>query len=111
MDADMKKALELLSSGDYTCAACRGDDEYTSRARGVKPLLDLIDDARSLAGYCVADRVVGRAAAYLYVELGAKAVHALMPSPTAPTPACARWRAPCGISPTPPRRSAPSAQS
>ena len=24
MDADMKKALELLSSGDYTCAACRG---------------------------------------------------------------------------------------
>ena len=80
MDADMKKALELLSSGDYTCAACRGDDEYTSRARGVKPLLDLIDDARSLAGYCVADRVVGRAAAYLYVELGARAVHALIMS-------------------------------
>lgn len=73
---DLDRAKKLLDDGDYTCAACCGEREYTSRERGVKPLLALIDNGRTLEGYSVADRVVGRAAAYLYVELKAQCVHA-----------------------------------
>ncbi len=73
---DMERAKRLLAEGDYTCAACRGDEEYVSAKRGVRPLLELIDAARSLAGYSAADRVVGRAAAYLYVELETPRVYA-----------------------------------
>ena len=77
---DLEKAIMLLNDGSYTCAACRGDEKYTSTMRGVKPLLDLIDAQQTLDGYSVADRVVGRAAAFLYVELKAQRVHALIMS-------------------------------
>ena len=73
---DMEKAKALLAEGGYTCAACKGDEEYVSTQRGVRPLLELIDARRSLAGYSAADRVVGRAAAYLYVELEVSRVYA-----------------------------------
>lgn len=73
---DMERAKKLLAEGNYTLAACKGEEEYVSAERGVRPLLELIDAQRSLAGYSVADRVVGRAAAYLYVELAARSVYA-----------------------------------
>jgi len=76
MNQDLSKASELLKSGDYTCVLCRGDAVLTSTQRGVKPLLDWLDEGSDLAGFSAADKVVGAAAAFLYVLLGVKEVYA-----------------------------------
>lgn len=72
----LEKAKKLLAEGGYTCVLCGGDKEYTSHERGVKPLLDLLERKTELRGFSAADRVVGKAAAFLYVLLGVKEVHA-----------------------------------
>ena len=73
---DMKKALSLLNEQGLAFAAVNGNETITSRERGVKPLLALIDGGKTLEGYSAADKVVGAAAAYLYVLLGAKELYA-----------------------------------
>lgn len=73
---DMKKALSLLNEQGLAFAAVNGNETITSRERGVKPLLELIDEGKTLEGYSAADKVVGAAAAYLYVLLGAKELYA-----------------------------------
>ena len=77
---DLEKARSLLASGDYTCVICREDEVYTTRQRGVKPLLDWLDRGMRLDGFSAADKVVGRGAAFVYVLLGVRRVHALVMS-------------------------------
>lgn len=76
MNTDLQKARELLQSGDYTCVVCCNDTAYTATDRGVAPLLNWLDSGTDLRGFSAADRVVGRATAFLYVLLGVRAVHA-----------------------------------
>lgn len=74
------KALDPqdFAFGDETLVAYLADGtEWTSRARGVKPLLDAIDnDLAKFAGARCYDRIVGRAAAFLYAKLGVAEVYA-----------------------------------
>lgn len=72
----MKKAVSMLEEQALTLSAVKGNETITSRERGVKPLLELIDEGKTLEGYSAADKVVGAAAAYLYVLLGAKELYA-----------------------------------
>ncbi|MBQ8782496.1 MAG: DUF1893 domain-containing protein [Clostridia bacterium] len=72
---DLIKAKELLK-GDCTCVLCKGESVVTSDERGVLPLVKWIDEGKSFVGYSVADKVVGKAAALLYVTLGVKTVYA-----------------------------------
>lgn len=72
---NLKKAKELLESGGYTLAMCKGEELYTSTERGVKPLVELLKESRSMSGFSAADKVVGRAAAFLYVLLGVSEVY------------------------------------
>ena len=84
MERDTKNALSLLETGEYTCVVCRGDETYTAAERGVKPLLNWLDNGPDLHGFCAADRVVGRATAYLYRLLGVREVYArVMSQPAA----------------------------
>lgn len=76
MNNDLSKARALLDTGDYTCAVCRGDTAYTATERGVKPLLSWLDSGLDLTQFSAADRVVGRATAFLYCLLGVKEVYA-----------------------------------
>jgi len=76
MSQDLQKATQLLEAGNYTCVLCREEEVYTSTRRGVAPLLGWLDSGIDLRGYSAADRVVGRATAFLYHLLGVKAVHA-----------------------------------
>lgn len=76
MKPDTQKAITLMNEGNYTCAVCRDGTFYTATERGVKPLLDWLDSGISLSGFCAADRVVGRAAAFLYCLLGVSEVYA-----------------------------------
>lgn len=73
---DLKTACSLLEKENYTCVLCRGDDAVTDSRRGVKPLLELLESGRTFAGYSAADKVVGKAAAFLYCLLGVTALHA-----------------------------------
>lgn len=76
MNRQLEKAKEILSAGSYTCVVCLGETVFTSQARGVKPLLTWLEQGCILPGFSAADKVVGRATAFLYCLLGAKAVHA-----------------------------------
>ncbi|MBQ3064337.1 MAG: DUF1893 domain-containing protein [Clostridia bacterium] len=76
-------AVALLQREGYTLVAAVADAVYTDRARGVAPLLALLDAGVSLAGGVAADRVVGRAAAYLYCLLGVSEIYALVVSDAA----------------------------
>ncbi len=73
---DLKKAAQLLKSEKYTCVLKKGDSVYTSKERGVKPLLELVEHGKSFKGYSAADKTVGKAAAFLYVLLGVDCVYA-----------------------------------
>lgn len=76
MTNDLCKARSLLDTGCYTCAACRGDAIHTATERGVKPLLSWLEAGVDLKNFSAADRVVGRATAFLYCLLGVKEVYA-----------------------------------
>ncbi len=74
--ADLDKAKTLLACGTYTCVLVRGDLVLTTTERGVKPLLMWLERKEELRGGMAADRVVGKAAAFLYALLGVDAVYA-----------------------------------
>ncbi len=69
------KALSLLKNG-YTFAAVNGETVLTSEKRGVEPLLELINSGGTLKGMSAADKVVGKAAAFLYVLLAPAELYA-----------------------------------
>ena len=73
---DLENAKSTLSSGGYTCVHCLGDKIYTSQEGGVKPLVVFLESEERFEGYSAADKVVGRATAFLYVLLGVKNVYA-----------------------------------
>lgn len=84
MNKELRKACSLLDTGDYTCVVCLDDRVYTATERGVKPLLNWVNCGTDLKGFSAADRVVGRATAFLYVLLGVKEVYArIMSRPAA----------------------------
>lgn len=76
MKSDIEKAKSLLESDGYTCVLCSEDIIHTSTERGVKPLLAWIDSGTDMKGFSAADKVIGKAAAFLYVILGVKEVYA-----------------------------------
>lgn len=56
---------------DTLVAYCADGTEWTNQARGVKPLFDILDGERDrFAGARCYDRIVGRAAAFLYAKIG-----------------------------------------
>jgi len=84
MTTDLQKARSILDAGNYTCVLCHFDVIYTSTERGVAPLLYWLENNIRLTDFSAADRVIGRATAFLYVLLGVKAVYArVMSKPAA----------------------------
>lgn len=73
---NLERAKEILNSDDYTCVLCKNDIVYTSKSRGVKPLLDWLDNKTDLHGFSAADKVVGKATAFLYVLCGVAQIYA-----------------------------------
>lgn len=70
-----EQALAFLGEGD-TCAIVGNGVILRSKERGVKPLLAWLSAEENCAGAMAADKVVGKAAAYLYVLLGVEQIHA-----------------------------------
>lgn len=76
MNPDLEKAKAYLIKESCTCVLCRGEDIFSSCHRGVRPLLDFLDSAEDFTGFSAADKVVGKATAFLYCLLGVRSVHA-----------------------------------
>ena len=74
---DLEQAKMRLAEGGFSCVVVRNGKETVSLERGVKPLLDwLQQDNRFFAEASVADKVIGKAAAMLFVKANVKAVFA-----------------------------------
>lgn len=73
---ELEKAVQLLKNQQYTCVLVKNDMVYTSKERGIKPLLCCYKEQKMKQGCSAADRVVGKAAAFFYVLLGAKELYA-----------------------------------
>ena len=76
MSDDIMRAKELLYSEDCTLVILNGDKTHISRGRGIGPLLEIIDSGEDLRGASAADRIVGKAAAMLYVMSGVGSIYA-----------------------------------
>jgi len=73
---DLECAKRLLREGNYTCVLVRGATILTARHRGVKPLMQWLDMGQDTRDFSAADKVVGKAAAFLYVLMGIRQVYA-----------------------------------
>ena len=60
----------------HTICLCREGKCLFSEKRGIAPMMDFIAEAKDLSGYSVADLVVGKAAALLFVKSKIKRVFA-----------------------------------
>ena len=76
----IEKAKSLLEGG-FTCAIFEGEKVLKSEKRGVAPLLEWLESGLSgkdFYGFSAVDKVVGKAAAFLYVLLGVKELYAFV---------------------------------
>ena len=76
-------AKAILERENCTCVICGEGSVYKSDRRGVAPLLELLDNGTQVTGFSAADRVVGKATAFLYCLLGVKTVYAKVMSKSA----------------------------
>ena len=76
MNKDLAQAQLLLAQENCTCVLCKDGRVYRSSIRGIRPLVELFDSGLDLQGFSCADKIVGRAAAFVYCLLGVTAVHA-----------------------------------
>ena len=72
----LTKAKNVLSDNNHRLVIINNNYITTSNERGVKSLLDLLDGETDISGAYAADKVVGKAAAMIYVLLGIKALYA-----------------------------------
>lgn len=74
MEKILEKLKNLLLAQEHSCVF--GDEEtyFYSDLKGIKPLMQFIQEGKK--GYYVADKIVGKAAAYLFILLEVKAVYA-----------------------------------
>lgn len=76
MDKDLALAQQLLESEGCTCVLCKENTIYKSDRRGVAPLMGWLENGTDLKGFSAADKVVGKATAFLYCLFGVKCVYA-----------------------------------
>ncbi len=72
----METARKILEEQGYTCVLRKNETILTATERGVKPLVRWLTEGAQVQGFSAADKVVGKATAYLYVLLDVKEVWA-----------------------------------
>lgn len=72
---DIERAKALLA-GEKSLVLCKGEKTIESTKRGVAPMVDFLREGVDLTGFSAADRVVGKAAAMLFVKAGGVEVYA-----------------------------------
>lgn len=70
---DLERAKTLLAQN--TCVLCKDETLHTSQKTGIAPMLDWLAEGMELTGFSVADKIVGKAAALLFVLAGVNEVY------------------------------------
>ena len=73
---DYIKAKQILDSGNYTAVLCKDGQVFPSTLRGVKPLVLWVEEKTDFSGFAAADKVVGKATAFLYLLLDVHTIYA-----------------------------------
>ena len=68
---DLERAIELLT-GERTCVLVKDDTVYISEEKGIAPIMYYLNNGIDISGFSVADRIVGKAAASLFICAGIK---------------------------------------
>lgn len=76
MSHKLDEARELFRKGEYSCVILQKQNIFTSRKKGIKPLLEWYSASIDLRGASAVDKVVGKAPAFLYVLFGVSEVYA-----------------------------------
>lgn len=76
ISADEACAARLLREKGLSCVLVKGETVIESTEKGIRPVLELVESHKDLSGFAAADRIVGKAAAMLYVCLGVSSVYA-----------------------------------
>ncbi len=71
---DLQTAVKNLEG--HTICLCKNGKCLYSESRGISPMMNFIADGVNLSGYSVADLIVGKAAALLFIKCGIKEVYA-----------------------------------
>jgi hypothetical protein len=73
----LRKAVRRLEETDATFVAVKDGWIFESHDRGIAPMMKLLsEDPESLRGTCVADKVIGKAAALLLCYAGIQKLYA-----------------------------------
>ena len=72
----LQKARTFLKEGGHTCVFIINGEIFTSNERGIKPLLNVLNSDMDTLNAVVADKVVGKAAAFLYELMQIKILYA-----------------------------------
>lgn len=71
---DLELAKDLLKD-ELTIVLVKDTIIYKDNKRGIKPMLDLINNEIDLTGFSVADKVVGKGAAVLFIYSKVKEIY------------------------------------
>lgn len=73
---DLERAKQKLFESDYKFVFVKGEHMITSFESGIKALTELYSQNLDLSEYSAADRIVGKAAAFIYLLLKVKNIYA-----------------------------------
>lgn len=59
----------------HSICLCRDGRFFTNDGRGISPMIRFMEEGRDLRGYAVADIIVGKAAAMLFIKAGIREVY------------------------------------
>ena len=83
MHPDLENCKAILENENLTCVVKQGDKVLKTTDRGIKPFMQWIESGENLRGAVAADKVVGKAAAMLFVLLGVGEIYAVVMSRSA----------------------------
>ncbi|MCH5180778.1 MAG: DUF1893 domain-containing protein [Erysipelotrichales bacterium] len=75
MNKDLEKSIQLMKEKNATLTLVLDNQEEVLFERGVKPLMMLLSRNIDYSKYSASDRVIGKAAALLYINLGIKNIY------------------------------------
>ncbi len=76
MHPELEKAKQALKTEGCTCVLTLGNVMFKSKDKGVQPLLDWMNSGNNYMSYMLADKVVGRAAAFIDIAMGIREIYA-----------------------------------
>ena len=76
VDKHLERVKDTLTQGEYTIAVENNGKIYTSDKNGIAPLLDFLKNPEILRGAAAADKVNGKAAAYMFLKGGLRELYA-----------------------------------